>query len=100
MDEKHLHFDVEHSIVPKTSSLPVVLDYPCDKEKFLDGTQWELTIEFSDGHKSFKIACSNAYPYNFDAIQELLGIDSGEDEEDDDEQFWVADNVYPLCRKR
>ena len=108
MDEEHLHFDVEHSIIPKPSNLPIVLDYPCDKEKFLDGirelhmgewrtsymnpdvldgTQWELTIEFSDGHKPFKTSGSNAYPYNFDALQELLGIDSGEDEEDDDEQF-------------
>lgn len=52
----------------------------------LDGTQWELTIEFSDGHKPFKTGGSNAYPYNFAALQELLGVEpDDEDEEDTDE---------------
>lgn len=41
----------------------------------LDGTQWELTIELSDEHKPFKTGGSNAYPYNFEALQELLSID-------------------------
>lgn len=107
LDEEHLHFDVEHSLMPKPPNLPENCDYPCTKDEFLDGirelhmgewrtsymnndvldgTQWELAIEFSDGHKSFKIGGSNAYPYNFDTLQELLGIDpDGEDEGDTDE---------------
>ncbi len=106
LDEEHIHFDVEHSLILKPSNLPDGLDYPCDKEEFLvglrelhisewrtnymnpyvlDGTQWELTIEFSDGHKPFKTGGSNAYPYNFNALQELLGIEPDEEDEDADE---------------
>ena len=104
VDEEHIHFDVEHSLMLKPSNFPDGLDCPCDKDEFLDGlrelhigewrtnymnpdvldgTQWELTIEFSDGHKSFKTGGSNAYPYNFNALQELLGIKP--DEEDDED---------------
>lgn len=81
MDEEHLHFDYENSIILKSSNIPAVLDYPCNKKEFLDGisdlhidewrsnylnhdvldgTQWELTIEFSKGHKPFKTGVSNA----------------------------------------
>lgn len=95
LDEERLRFDVEHSIILKPSNIPGVLDYPCDKEEFLDGirdlrigewrsnymnhdvldgTQWELTIYFSDKHKPFKTGGSNAYPYNFHKLQELLGV--------------------------
>lgn len=105
LDEKHLHFDVDHSPILKPSNFHVLLDYPCGKAEFLDGIrelhigewrtsymnpdvldgiQWELTIEFFDGHKPFKTGGSNAYPYNFDALKELLGVDP-EDEEDTDE---------------
>lgn len=104
VDEQHIHFDVEHSLILKPSNFPDGLDCPCDKDEFLnglrelhigewrtnymnpyvlDGMQWELTIEFSDGHKPFKTGGSNAYPYNFNALQELLGIEP--DEEDADE---------------
>lgn len=53
----------------------------------LDGTQWELEIQFSNGAKSFKSYGSNSYPYNFDKFQELLGIDTAveEYEEEKDE---------------
>lgn len=52
----------------------------------LDGTQWELEIHFSNGAKPFKSYGSNAYPYNFIDFQELLGIDTEiEDEENEDE---------------
>ena len=51
-----------------------------------NGTQWELTIEFSDGHKPFKTGGSNAYPYNFNAIQELLGIEPDEEDAEDDDE--------------
>lgn len=104
VNEEHIHFDVEHSLMLKPSNLPDGLDYPCDKEEFLDGlrelhigewrknymnpyvldgTQWELTIEFSDGHKPFKTGGSNAYPYNFDVLKELLGVESDDEDEED-----------------
>lgn len=97
LDEEHLHFDVAHSFILKPSNLPDELNCPCDKEAFLDGirdlhigewrtnymnhdildgTQWGLTIEFSDGYKPFKTGGSNACPYNFDALQKLLGVAS------------------------
>lgn len=100
LDKEHLHFDVEHSLMPKPSNLPDTCNYPCTRDEFLDGirelhmgewrtsymnndvldgTQWELTVEFSDGHKPFKTGGSNAYPYNFNGLQELFGIDSTED---------------------
>lgn len=40
-----------------------------------DGTQWELNIEFSDGHMPFTVSGDNAYPYNFDAFRIFLGMD-------------------------
>lgn len=103
LGETHLHFDVDHSLIPKPSNFHVPPDYPCSKAEFLDGiralhigewrtsymnpdildgTQWELTIEFSDGHKPFKTGGSNAYPYNFDELKELLGVDQEEEEEE------------------
>lgn len=53
----------------------------------LDGTQWELEIHFANDTKPFKCYGSNSYPYNFNEFQELLGIDTSEyeDEEDEDE---------------
>ena len=53
----------------------------------LDGTQWELIIEYNNGRKPFKSGGDNAYPYNFNRFLELLGLDeelyddSAEDEE-------------------
>ena len=41
----------------------------------LDGTQWDLEICFSDGHKPVKIAGSNAYPDNFADVEKLFGIE-------------------------
>ena len=38
----------------------------------LDGTQWSLKICFANGHKPVIISGSNAYPYNFDQLEELL----------------------------
>ena len=40
-----------------------------------DGTQWELHIYFSNGHKPVKIYGDNAYPYNFDSVLELFEIE-------------------------
>ena len=52
-----------------------------------DGTQWELTIEFSNGHKPFTVSGDNAYPYNFDRFQGFLGIETYiEDDDEEDEE--------------
>ena len=111
LDREHLQLDVEHSFILMPTNFYIEADYPCTKEEFLDGlrelhigewrskydlrrfgcmvldgTQWELEIYFSNGHKPVKIYGDNAYPYNFDRFQELLGIEPDiEEEEDDDE---------------
>ena len=41
-------------------------------DSVMDGTQWDLTIQFSDGHKPIEVGGSNAYPPNFNALQELM----------------------------
>lgn len=105
------HKDVEHSLILKPSNFCIPPDYPVGKEEFLDGlrelhigewrsnydprrfgyevlngTQWELEIFFSDGHKPMKICGSNSYPYNFNKFLELLGIEPMEGEEDTDDE--------------
>lgn len=45
-----------------------------------DGTQWELEIYYSNEHKPVKIYGDNAYPYNFDVLQELFGIEPDVDD--------------------
>lgn len=51
----------------------------------LDGTQWELDIYYNNGRKAVKISGSNAYPYNFEDLKELLEVEM-EDEEDEQNQ--------------
>lgn len=110
IDDEHLYLDVEHSLILKPSNFNIEPDYPCSKEEFLDGlrelhigewrskydlrrfgcmvldgTQWELEIYFSNGHKALKIYGDNAYPYNFDRFQELLGIEPDDIEDYDNE---------------
>jgi len=41
----------------------------------LDGTQWELEFEYTNGHKPVRFDGDNSYPYNFDKFQRLFGID-------------------------
>jgi len=48
-----------------------------------DGTQWELELEFSNGHKPVRFYGDNAYPYNFDKLKMLFGIDDTEEDEDE-----------------
>lgn len=48
--------------------------------EILDGTQWELTITYKSG-KVAKYGGSNAYPYNFDDLCQLFGIDNSDEEE-------------------
>lgn len=57
----------------------------------LDGTQWELVIEYSNGRKPAKYYGSNAFPFNFDEFSEFMGnIPYTDDEEElcsDDGEF-------------
>ncbi len=39
-----------------------------------DGTQWHITIEFSNGQSAWESFGSNLYPYNFDDFQKLFGL--------------------------
>lgn len=48
-----------------------------------DGTQWELEIEYKNGHKPVKFDGDNSYPYNFDKFQILFGIYDTEEDEDE-----------------
>lgn len=112
IDGDEIRINVEHSLIPTPSNLGEFEIEPLDKEEFMDelnrlhigewrrsyrperfgysycdGTQWELEIHFSNGAKPFKSYGSNSYPYNFNEFQELLGIDTTEEdyEEKDDE---------------
>ena len=51
----------------------------------LDGTQWELTIEYSNGRKSFTSGGCNSYPYNFQKLTELFGIEEEDEDPEEDE---------------
>lgn len=84
----------------KPFNLPDTTDYPMSKAEFLDGlrelyigewrpsynterfgymvldgTQWSLDIEYSNGGKPAHYYGSNSYPYNFDKLKELFGIE-------------------------
>ncbi|UJF16270.1 hypothetical protein LZ578_03840 [Jeotgalibaca sp. MA1X17-3] len=52
----------------------------------LDGTQWELEFEYSNGHKTVRFDGDNSYPYNFNKFQRLFGINYAEE---DDEYKWL-----------
>lgn len=41
----------------------------------MDGTEWDLTIEYSNGRKSLQFGGDNAYPYDFRSMLYLLGVD-------------------------
>lgn len=96
----NIYMDDEHSLIFKPSNLEDVEIEETDKDSFLkgladlhigewrrnydssrwgdtvlDGTQWHLYIYYSNGRRPVKIEGSNDYPYNFDKLQELLGID-------------------------
>ncbi|QHA01046.1 hypothetical protein [Dehalobacter restrictus] len=48
-----------------------------------DGTQWELEFEYNNGHKPVRFDGDNSYPYNFDRLKMLFGIDDIEEDEDE-----------------
>lgn len=95
--------DVEHTIILKLSNLPVY--YPFTKAEFiegdlhigewkkdymdpnvLDGTQWDLEIQYINDRKPVRISGSNAYPYNFNNLLEFLEINGDDNEEGDDDE--------------
>ena len=41
----------------------------------LDGEQWNLEVCFEDGNEPLRIYGDNAYPYNFDSLLSLLGLE-------------------------
>ena len=104
--DEQLHFWVEDTMIPTPTNFDIAADEPMTKEEFLeqfaelhvgewrrnydterfgisvlDGTQWDLTIEYNNGRKAFTSGGSNAYPYNFKKLTELFGIE-GETEEE------------------
>ena len=112
LDGGDLQVNVQHSLSIESEEPTAEFILPVDKDEFLDelsrlhigewrnsynperfgyvvldGTQWELEIHYNNGAKPFKSHGSNSFPYNFNGFQELLGIDTSveEDEEEDDE---------------
>ena len=108
--DEQLHFWVEDMFMPTPTNFDIPADYPMPKEEFLDsfaelhvgewrkyyrperfgyvvldGTQWELTIEYSNGRKSFTSGGSNSYPYNFQKLTELFGIEEEDEDPEEDE---------------
>lgn len=108
VDEAHIHFNLEHSLYEKPTNLPVTTDYPMSKDDFLDGlrelyigewrpsyrterfgyvvldgTQWSLQFEYNNGIKPISYYGSTSYPYNFDKLKALFGIDDNIDDEKD-----------------
>ena len=99
LDEERLYLWVEHSLIPTPSNLEIEPDYPMTKGEFLDGlrelhigewhhnysdpnildgTQWELFIEYSDDRKKKMYCGSNAFPFSFMEFCELIGIQDSE----------------------
>ena len=110
LKDEQLHMWVEHSLILTPSNVEVEPDYSISKDDFLDelrelhigewrknysprrfgyvvmdGTQWDLEIQFSNGRKPLKIYGDNAYPYNFDKFRELMGMDPYDIEDDEDD---------------
>jgi hypothetical protein len=94
-DEKHLYMESSFSTsLYATDNVEKTKDFPFSKDEFLsqlkelhigewdsrydslalDGTQWHLGIYFSNVHEDVEIYGSNAYPYNFNKLCELLVI--------------------------
>ena len=48
-----------------------------------DGTQWEWEFEYNNGHKLERFDGDNSYPYNFERLKMIFGIDDTEEDEDE-----------------
>ena len=42
---------------------------------FLDGTQWELKLEYGDGIRPVKYTGDNVFPWNFEELCAIIGVD-------------------------
>ena len=50
----------------------------------MDGTQWSITFEYSNGKDALEISGDNDYPYNFNEFVEIFGFEIMDDETEDD----------------
>ncbi len=85
----------EHTFSRSRGDLPVCRRLPLTREEFIDGLKdihigewkrsyedpyvmdgrkWELEMFFDGGRRPVKIRGTNAYPYNFDVLLDLLGM--------------------------
>lgn len=46
----------------------------------MDGTQWSITFEYSNGKDALEISGDNDYPYNFNEFVEIFGFEITDDE--------------------
>ena len=51
----------------------------------MDGTQWKVSFEYSNGYKTVEFAGSNDYPYNFSEFIDIFGLDEDMEIEEDEE---------------
>ena len=51
-----------------------------DNPYVLDGTQWELTLEFSNGRRKVCFYGNNKYPWCFDKLTEFFGCYEDDEE--------------------
>jgi hypothetical protein len=95
--DDNVHYSFAHSDIPMSADDFKILDLEMTKEEFLeelkeihigewrkhydtlrfgydvcDGTQWTLEIRYSNDIKPIEIFGSNAYPYNFDRLKDLM----------------------------
>ena len=62
-----------------------------------DGTQWEVTFEYSNGARSWRSGGSNCYPWNFNELVILFGEgDPREPMEEEEEELFPVEYLY--CR--
>lgn len=51
----------------------------------MDGTQWNVSFEYSNGYKTVEFAGNNDYPYNFSEFTKIFGLDEDMEIEEDEE---------------
>ncbi len=100
-DEDSVRMEVENPLNPNEPTLTIELDESVSKEDvlhmvqdlylgewkdhyehheygsmvMLNGTEWYLEIRYGDGSATVKKSGCNAYPYNFDDLGQLFGIE-------------------------
>ena len=98
-------FDLDHTLYLKPSNLPIYEPFTTKESvsgiadlhigewrrnyinyNVLDGTQWSIDIEYDDERRPVHIEGSNAFPYNFSDLLELLGVEDKEDDDDSDDE--------------